>query len=103
MQCDLELPGASLGSQQQVVLRPIVIELWPHESECVACGRNLYGCKQGIPMYGGEPVPHDYTGDWAGFDACRECFDAYTAAQAVEKNLREWWKSVRQRRPQNMG
>lgn len=76
---------------------PLVINLSPRESECAACGKWLVDCRQGIPMYEGEPVPHDWSGEWVGRDACIECFYAYTGAQAVEKNLREWWQTVRQR------
>lgn len=54
-----------------------VIRLFPHESECCVCGRLIYGSTKGIAMYEGCAVPHDSTGDWAGFDACDECFDKH--------------------------
>ena len=51
-----------------------IIEMWPHESECCVCGKSMVGCKTAIAMYEGCPVPDDWKGDWAGFDACQECF-----------------------------
>lgn len=61
--------------------RVVVIEMWPRESECILCGKDLFGCKTGIPMYEGDCVPHAWTGEWAGYDACEECFDRYEAIQ----------------------
>lgn len=55
--------------------KPVLfIDLWPRESECVLCDRDLVGCTQGLPMYEGEVVAVDYDGEWAGFDVCEECF-----------------------------
>jgi len=54
-----------------------VMELWPRESNCCLCDVLLYGCKTGIPMYEGLPVPKDWPHEWAGFDACQACFDKY--------------------------
>jgi hypothetical protein len=59
----------------------VVIEMWPRESECIICGVDLFNCKTGIPMYEGEPVPHSWKGEWAGYDACQKCFDGYEAEQ----------------------
>lgn len=55
----------------------LVINLTPRISECCICGRELVDCRKAIPMYEGEPVPPDWDGQWAGFDACDECCDAY--------------------------
>jgi hypothetical protein len=52
-----------------------IINLSPRESECVVCGRQLFECTNGIAMYEGCAVPHGWKHDWAGFDACQECFD----------------------------
>lgn len=54
-----------------------MIRLFPHESECCVCGKLIYDTTKGIAMYEGCAVPHDWTGDWAGFDACDECFDKH--------------------------
>jgi len=54
-----------------------VIDLSPRESECCICGKHLWGSETGIAMYEGCAVPHDWTGDWGGFDACQECFDRH--------------------------
>lgn len=54
-----------------------IIELWPRESECCICGKHLIGCKTAIAMYEGHPVPDNWPYEWAGFDACTECFDKH--------------------------
>lgn len=91
----------SNGGSLQGVVGPLVIELWPTESECVVCGKFMYGCKQGIPMYEGEPVPHDHTGEWGGFDACLDCWLEYTVAQASPRMLDQWWKDVKSNKRPN--
>ena len=58
-----------------------VIELWPMVSECCICGRHLVGCHTSIAMYEGVPVPDDWEGDWAGFDACQACFDKHSKGE----------------------
>jgi hypothetical protein len=50
-----------------------IINLSPHESECILCGTLLFDCKLGLPMYEGEVVPDDWPGEWAGFDVCAPC------------------------------
>ncbi len=61
----------------------LVINLTSRESECAVCGVALVDCRQGIPFYEGEPVPHDWQGDWIGRDACLRCFAAYESRQKV--------------------
>ena len=46
-------------------------------------------------MYEGEPVPHDWSGDWAGFDACRDCFESYTRFQSNPEALSVWFDLAR--------
>ena len=53
------------------------ITLFERESECINCGTALVAPKFGIPMYEGRAVPHDYDGEWAGFDACPICYALY--------------------------
>ena len=53
----------------------LVIELWPHESECWLCGRDLVGAQHGVPFYEDLLLPNDWPGEWGGFDACRRCYD----------------------------
>lgn len=55
----------------------LVLELWPHESECCICGKPLVGCRTAIAMYEGCAVPDDWPGDWAGFDACEQCYQLH--------------------------
>ena len=62
----------------------LVINLSPRDSECCVCGCFLVDCLQGIPFYEGEPVPHGWSGDWVGRDACLKCFAAYEATQASD-------------------
>jgi len=58
-----------------------IVNLSPRESECGVCGVPLMECRTGIPFFEGEPVPHDWQGDWVGRDACPTCFAAYEATQ----------------------
>lgn len=60
----------------------LLIELSPRETECAVCGVALVNCRTGIPFYEGEPVSHEWQGDWVGRDACPKCFAAYEATQA---------------------
>lgn len=57
-----------------VILLP---KFFAHESECIICGVKLFDCNKGIAMYEGLPVPHDWEGEWGGFDACDNCFDKH--------------------------
>lgn len=45
----------------------------------------------GIPMYEGEPVPHDHKGEWGGFSVCPNCFDDYEKVQHDRALLTEWF------------
>jgi hypothetical protein len=56
------------------ILRIRLDEPW---TECIACGAECVKA-QGLPMYDGLFLEADAPGEWAGFDACRPCFDAYT-------------------------
>lgn len=53
----------------------LVIDLAPRETECIACGAHLVGCRRGIPVYEGEALPDSWEGEWGGFDACDPCAD----------------------------
>jgi hypothetical protein len=50
-----------------------VLRLWPRESECRACGVALIDPHKAIPVYEGDALPNDWSGEWAGFDACDAC------------------------------
>jgi hypothetical protein len=54
-----------------------IINLAPRETECCICGKLIIDGHLAIAMYEGCVVPHDWKGDWAGFPACRECFDKH--------------------------
>lgn len=89
------------GTEFETSPKLVVITLprfFPIESECIVCGAPLFDCKQGIPMYEGEPVTHDYGGEWAGFDACKACFDGYEANAKNESRLAAWFENKRQQR-----
>ena len=66
----------------------IVIDepFFPRESECVICSKPLQNAKLGIAMFEGLPVPHDWPGEWGGFDACRDCFEKH------ERGELQCWK-----------
>lgn len=68
---------AQLSQQTEVV----VVNLFPRESECGVCGVPLTDCRTGIPFFEGQPVPHNWKGDWVGRDACPKCFAVYEATQ----------------------
>jgi hypothetical protein len=50
-----------------------VIELWPHQANCVICGQ-VTDCTQGIAAYEDWIVPDDYKGEWGGQHTCKDCF-----------------------------
>ena len=54
----------------------VVVDLTPHEVECIACGA-IHVRGQGLAMREGEFLEHDDPGEWGGFDACRRCFEAH--------------------------
>lgn len=51
-----------------------VIRLDPRESNCIICNVYIRDCHKGVPMYEGMILHNDYEGEWAGFDACDECY-----------------------------
>lgn len=64
---------------------PLAINLSPRISECCICGRELVDCRKAIPMYEGQPIPVDWEGLWAGFDACDDCCDSYEKGQSNDE------------------
>jgi len=52
----------------------LVVHLYPRESECIVCNAPLVSPRQGVPMYEGDVLPNDWTGEWGGFDACEPCY-----------------------------
>lgn len=61
----------------------LIIDLNPHESDCCMCGAPMIGCRQGIPMFEGEPVAASWGGDWAGYDACLACFNEWELTYGI--------------------
>ena len=55
-----------------------VINLWDeHWTECFLCGKETPS-RWGIPVNPeARIVPNNYTGEWAGVPACRECFETH--------------------------
>lgn len=77
---------------------PLFVNLSPRESQCAVCElwfveSPFRGC--GIAMFEGEPVPHDFGGDWGGFPCCKTCFDEFERVQANEGERRVWFASKR--------
>lgn len=68
-----------------------IINLWPRESECVACGVLLFDPHRGLPFADGEIVDNDYDGEWAGFDSCAICHEIHEAGgvRALRAHLKE--------------
>lgn len=77
----------------------IRIQLYPRETECAICDVWLIeghdDISKGIAMFEGEPVPHDWTGDWGGFPCCRRCFDEFERVQSDERERRIWFATKR--------
>ena len=79
-----ESPAVS-GVGSSDVLAPSVIYLNGLSDDCCICGKEVVthplGPSYGIAMYEGIPVPHDWTGEWGGFAACKGCFDKHEAGE----------------------
>ena len=72
----------------------IVVDLNPIEFECAVCEREFVSSRlrsHGIAMFEGEPVPHDWPGEWGGFACCKGCFDEFERVQANEGERRVWF------------
>ena len=52
-----------------------VIDLWPVETDCWACGKHLIGNEFSIPIYEDLVLPNSWQGEWGGVEACPSCFD----------------------------
>ena len=52
-----------------------IINLWPVDTYCCICGKHFTNCTHSIAMYEGSIIPKNWDGEWAGFDACKECFE----------------------------
>jgi hypothetical protein len=76
-------------------MHPIVIELHPREEECAVCEAVIVGGRKGIAMNEGEPVPHDWAGEWGGFACCETCFAEYERVQGSESEREVWWATKR--------
>lgn len=79
----------------------VLPRFFPRQSECIVCGTPVFDPKLGIAMSEGDPVPHDWTGDWGGFDACRTCFHQFEAVQADPVLRTRWFKIRRWQSKQN--
>lgn len=55
----------------------LVIRLDEPVVECIACGAETTQ-SQGLPMREGQFLENDDTGEWGGFSACRDCWNAHT-------------------------
>ena len=55
--------------------RVAVINLWPRESNCGACGVRLVNARCGIPVWEGDILPNSWDGEWGGNDACPPCYE----------------------------
>ncbi len=67
--------------QHSAVIIHLMEPVFPVFVDCVICGCDVqertFGPNYGIPMYEGIPVPKDWTKEWGGFTACKNCFDKY--------------------------
>lgn len=53
-----------------------VIRLDEPTDFCCVCDAEVY-MDYGLPMYEGEIVPPDWSGEWGGFTACKRCYDTF--------------------------
>lgn len=53
-----------------------VIQLDAPTDFCCVCDTEVF-MDFGLPMYESEILPNDWRGPWAGFTACRRCFDLF--------------------------
>lgn len=74
----------------------IAIQLYPREEECAVCEALIVGGRKGIAMYEGEPVPHDWKGEWGGFSCCEKCFAEFEHVQG-DAALRCVWFAEKRR------
>ena len=58
----------------------LIIDLNPRWAECWLCGTET-PCRWGLPVFNADLVSNDFTGEWGGVPACRECHDAHAAGQ----------------------
>jgi len=64
------------------------ISLNRREGECIACGAAVTDPRQGLPMRDGEIVDLEDNGEWGGFHACRDCYNAYIVAGPAGVRIR---------------
>lgn len=73
----------------------LAVNLSPRERECAVCECIVVDGDKGIAMFEGEPVPHDWRGEWGGFPCCETCFAEFERVQANEGQRRVWFASKR--------
>lgn len=61
------------------------VDLSPRDEICCICDKAFslpyWQQSYGIPMYEGLPVPPEWSGEWGGFFACKECYDKYESGE----------------------
>lgn len=73
----------------------LMINISPREEECAVCEALIFDGRRGIAMFEGEPVPHDWAGEWGGFPCCETCFAEFERVQANAGQRRVWFASKR--------
>lgn len=53
----------------------LVLQLDRPTYSCGACEQETDEELLGIPMYDGQVLPNEWDGEWAGFPACRRCYN----------------------------
>ncbi len=76
-------------------MTPILINLSPREETCAVCESAIIDGNKGIAMLEGEPVPHDWPGEWGGFSCCETCFAEFERVQANDGERRVWFAHKR--------
>lgn len=74
---------------------PVFVNLSPREEDCAVCEGVIIDGNKGIAMFEGEPVPHDWPGEWGGFPCCEVCFAEFERVQADDGQRLVWFASRR--------
>lgn len=81
-------PPILVPGRGAVVARDGPARMHGHD-DCCFCDLPIDKPGFGLPMHEGEPVSKsDKTTDWAGFDCCSRCFEAYELADLPGLRIR---------------
>lgn len=65
-----------MGCRTTILPDFVLHEFWLPMDLCCVCGLEVI-MDFGLPCYEGDIVPNDWTGEWGGFCACQQCYEAF--------------------------